>query len=118
VDGNDAIAVDALAGRLVEEIRAGDGPAFIHAKTYRHFGHTLADKGLYRPVEEVEAHKAQDPIARCHAHLIGNGVAVSDLDSIAGEAEAEMAAALDAARDAPWPPLARTAADVQDVGAP
>ncbi len=118
IDGNDVIAVDRLAGRLVEEIRAGAGPAFLHAETYRHLGHTLADRGTYRPEEEVAMEKARDPISRCREFLLGAGVSAADLDGLAAAAREEMEAALAAARAAPWPDPATVAADVQDRGAP
>jgi pyruvate dehydrogenase E1 component alpha subunit len=35
VDGMDAVAVYQAAGRLVERARAGEGPSFLEAKTYR-----------------------------------------------------------------------------------
>ena len=61
---------------------------------------------------------ARDPIERAKAFLVENGSAVADLDQIAADAEAEMVAAFETARDAPWPGLAAAASDVQDVGAP
>ncbi|WP_239509994.1 thiamine pyrophosphate-dependent enzyme, partial [Serratia marcescens] len=35
VDGNDVLAVEAAAADLVAAIRAGGGPRFLHAHTYR-----------------------------------------------------------------------------------
>src|SRR5258705_66606 len=51
VDGNDVAAVDTIAGTLIAKIRAGGGPAFLHATTYRLKGHTAADAGAYRKAE-------------------------------------------------------------------
>src|SRR5260221_9353153 len=48
VDGNDVAAVDPIAGALIAKVRAGGGPAFLHATTYRLKGHTAADAGAYR----------------------------------------------------------------------
>ena len=117
-DGNDAIALDALAGGLIEQIRNGAGPAFIHAETYRHMGHTLADRGGYRSEEEVEANKEFDPIGRSRAFLAENGIAAADLEGIALDAKDEMSAAFEGAREADWPGLEYARMDVQDVGGP
>ncbi len=53
IDGNDIAQVDDLAAELVGKIRAGGGPVFVAARTYRLRGHTTADAGAYRPAEEV-----------------------------------------------------------------
>src|SRR5690606_2525036 len=54
VDGNDVLAVDAAVAELTAAIRAGSGPRFLRARTYRLTGHTGADAAAYRPKEEVE----------------------------------------------------------------
>tara|TARA_B100000161_G_scaffold132695_1_gene94055 strand:+ start:352 stop:1338 length:987 start_codon:yes stop_codon:yes gene_type:complete len=117
-DGNDPLGLDVLAGNLVEQIRSGSGPQLLHVETYRHIGHTVVDPATYRPDAEVAEAKTRDPIERAKAFLVENGSAVADLDQIAADAEAEMVAAFETARDAPWPGLAAAASDVQDVGAP
>lgn len=56
VDGNDVIAVRAAAEVAIEHARAGKGPVFIEAVTYRLSDHTTADDAArYRPPEEVQA---------------------------------------------------------------
>ena len=106
-----------FAGNLVEQW-SGSGPQLLHVETYRHIGHTVVDPATYRPDAEVVEAKTRDPIERAKAFLVENGSAVADLDQIAANAEAEMVAAFETARDAPWPGLAAAASDVQDVGAP
>ena len=117
-DGNDLIGLDATVGALVEEIRGGSGPQFLHAETYRHIGHTVVDPATYRPDAEVEEAKARDPIGRAKAFLMNEGASESDLDRIAEDAEREMTVAFETARDAPWPDLSAAASDVQDIGGP
>ena len=116
VDGNDVIAVDALAGRLVEEMRAGGGPQFIHAKTYRQKGHTVADPGTWRPADEIAEFLEHDPLTIAARFLADNDVAEADLVAIAADARQEMADASAAASAAPWPDDALAATDVQDIG--
>lgn len=118
VDGNDILAVDAAACGLVAQIRAGGGPRFLHAKTYRLTGHTGADAAGYRPAAEVEARRAEEPIGRAAALLRGAGVPDAALEADRAAAEAEMAAAYAAAFAAEYPGAAAAFADVQDVGSP
>lgn len=117
VDGNDVAAVDESAAELLARVRAGQGPQFLLARTYRLKGHTASDAALYRAAAELEAKKADDPIKRCGEILGLNGVAEARLAALAAEARGEIAAAVEAARAAPWPAAELAWADVQDVGA-
>ena len=110
--------IDEAVRELVQSIRAGGGPRFLHAKTYRLTGHTATDPDAYRKREEVDAQRKMDPIARCGAALEAAGVASESLDAIRDAATNEMNAVLDAARAAPWPNASQAFTDVQDVGAP
>jgi pyruvate dehydrogenase E1 component alpha subunit len=118
VDGNDLLAVDAAAERLVARIRGGGGPGFLFATTYRHHTHNLQDKGTYRTAEEVARWKQKDPIGRTTAWLESQGVRHAETEGVAQDASALIARAVEAAQAAPWPDAAATLADVQDVGAP
>jgi pyruvate dehydrogenase E1 component alpha subunit len=72
VDGNDVIAVRAAAEEAIAEARAGKGPRFIEAVTYRLGDHTTADDAArYRPPEEVQARWKEEPIARLRSYLVG-----------------------------------------------
>ena len=118
VDGNDALAVDTAARALVADIRAGGGPRFLLARTYRITGHTGSDPAAYRPAAEVEAARGRDPIARLAALLAEAGVPIADLEADRADAEAEMQTAYDDARAAPFPDPAEALRDVQDMGSP
>jgi len=87
VDGNDVEAVHELAGRAIEQARAGGGPSLIEAVTYRHGGHSRADPGKYRPADEVKEWLGRDPIPRYRELLISRGVAAETLDGIDAEAK-------------------------------
>jgi 2-oxoisovalerate dehydrogenase E1 component alpha subunit len=70
LDGNDILATYAVTRRVVAEIRAGRGPAFIEAITYRMDAHTTSDDpGRYRDAEELDRWRARDPIDRLRRHL-------------------------------------------------
>jgi TPP-dependent pyruvate/acetoin dehydrogenase alpha subunit len=119
VDGNDAEAVADIARDLVDAIRRDRRPAFLHARTFRQGGHTYFDPATYRSKEAAEARIASDdPIARQRDVLLAAGVAATELDRIAADAEAEMIAALKAAATAPFPADGSVFADVQDIGSP
>lgn len=117
-DGNDVLALDALSQRVIERIRNGGGPEFMHLETYRLAGHTASDPALYRPAAEVAARRADDPIARLRDTLVLAGVGEQMLDAIVFQAQEAMARVLDEARNTPFPPAAHAYADVQDVGDP
>jgi pyruvate dehydrogenase E1 component alpha subunit len=117
VDGNDAGAVDSAAARLAGEVRAGAGPRLLHATTYRLTGHTSTDPAAWREAGEVAAARAEEPLLRLRARLLEEGAAARLLDTIEGDARAEMSAARDAALAAPWPDPGIAWEDVQDAGA-
>jgi pyruvate dehydrogenase E1 component alpha subunit len=118
VDGNDVLAVDAAAAELTRAVRAGRGPQFLHALTYRLTGHTGSDPAAYRPAEEVAAQRRNEPIRRA-ADILGEaGVLSEELAADAKAAVDEMRAAYAAALSAPFPPAAEAFTDVQDAGDP
>jgi acetoin:2,6-dichlorophenolindophenol oxidoreductase subunit alpha len=103
VDGNDVAAVRAVADRVIDRARSGQGPSLVEAITYRHGGHSRADPGKYRPADEVAAWMAKDPIPRYRAELLAAGVDAAALDAIDAEVAADVAAAEAIARAAPEP---------------
>jgi acetoin:2,6-dichlorophenolindophenol oxidoreductase subunit alpha len=84
VDGNDTVAVWQAAGEAVERARAGGGPSFIEAHTYRIQGHFEAERfvlagGRYRDEGEIKEWRAKDPIDRLHLRLARSGIDLYDL---------------------------------------
>jgi len=116
VDGNDLEALDAAAMRLVAEARAGGGPRFLHARTYRLGGHISVDKMIYRPAEETERHWTNEPIARLERRLLELGIPEATTTNIRAEVGADLAAAAREAQRAPFPDAARAYEDILDVG--
>ena len=75
VDGNDFLAVHAVAKWAVERARRNLGPTIVEYVTYRAGGHSTSDDpSAYRPTEESEAWPLGDPVLRLKAHLIQKGV--------------------------------------------
>ncbi len=65
VDGNDVLALYGAIKTAVDKARAGDGPTFIEAVTYRLGAHSSADDPThYRDERETTAWQARDPLLR------------------------------------------------------
>jgi pyruvate dehydrogenase E1 component alpha subunit len=112
IDGNDVVAVQDAATRAVIRARDGQGPSVVEAQTYRHFGHSRADPAKYRPAEEVERWLKHDPLDVARARLESLGVEPAAIARVDEEATAEVAAAVDAAKNAPDPDPAEAFTDV------
>jgi len=74
VDGNDYLAVYAVAKWAAERARSGLGPTLIEHVTYRAGAHSSSDDpSAYRPKEESDAWPLGDPIERLKNYLINRG---------------------------------------------
>ncbi len=108
VDGQDVLAVNALAQKLVARARKGEGPFFVELKTYRYHGHHVGDinRGYYRSKEEEALWTGErDPIVNFGRWLGEQGLASEEeLGAIRSEIEAEAEAAVAYALEAAYPP--------------
>jgi len=106
-DGNDAQAVYDTAIEAAEAIRRGGGPRFLEFATYRwreHCGPDFDNDIGYRTEAEFLEWKALDPVAKLERELRKLGhIDDSWLDRTTRVIKAEVAAAFDAARLAPFP---------------
>ncbi len=88
-------------------VRAGKGPALVHARVIRPYSHSLSDdERLYKPPTEREAEARRDPIRRFSELVESNGIATrADLAAITAGIEAEIneavLQALEAVRPSP-----------------
>jgi len=116
VDGQDVLAVNEALRRAVTRGRSGDGPSFVVANTYRYHGHHVGDvdRAYYRSKdEETEWKTNRDPITQLGARLVDNGLASpKELERVADEAQAEIAAGVEYALDAPYPAESEVTEDV------
>jgi pyruvate dehydrogenase E1 component alpha subunit len=117
VDGNDVLAVYEAAARLAGCARAGEGPQFLHALTYRIKGHVSVDAAAYREAIEVERAIEQDPLRLAEQKLRERDVPEQEIARVRTEADIEIARAVEAADAAPWPEAGSAYTDVQDCGA-
>lgn len=112
VDGNDVEAVYNAVEQAAIKARAGGGPAYIEAMTYRLWGHMMGDPEIYRTKEEVAKAKENEPIVRLGSRLIELGCTDSDLTRLDAEAEAIIQDALQFAGTSPAPEPADAFTDV------
>jgi acetoin:2,6-dichlorophenolindophenol oxidoreductase subunit alpha len=105
VDGNDVLAVYQAASELVERARKGEGPATLVCHTFRYGGHHVGEPGTkYRSKEEIEDWKRRDPIPAFEKILMKEKVlGPDDIETIHEEIEKRMAAAVETARQDPFP---------------
>jgi 2-oxoisovalerate dehydrogenase E1 component len=97
LDGNDVLAIEAVAREAVKRARNGEGPTLLECKTYRTRAHAEGMGDFtYRTREDVEQWKARCPIARLKKHLLDHQLASElELDAL----EKEVAALTEAAHE-------------------
>ena len=107
IDGQDVLAVNDLAQKLVARCRKGEGPFFVEMATYRYHGHHVGDinREYYRSKDEETLWKSErDPIANFGKWLNEQGIASdSDLEKIRTGIAADAADAVAYAEAAPYP---------------
>ncbi len=112
-DGNDVLAVYETMGKAVEHVRGGNGPAIVEVVSYRWFGHSTADAGVYRTKEEVDEWKKKDPMIKYREYLVKEGFAThEDLDAIDAQVVKEVDDAYEFAVNSPDPELSVAFEDV------
>jgi pyruvate dehydrogenase E1 component subunit alpha len=105
VDGGDVLAVFEATRDAVARARAGAGPTFIEAVTYRCAPHATADDpSLYIDAERVEAERRNECLGRYERYLRRLGILGDDLaQTIGDEAKEAMRAGITAAECLPEP---------------
>src|SRR5262249_13622879 len=104
----DVIAMHEVVSQAVARARAGHGPSLIEGRTYRYFDHSLGlgriVRASYRADEEVEQWKQRDPITIHTALLLSQGIATqSHIDQMDTQGNQEIEAAVEFARQSPYP---------------
>ena len=74
IDGTDYLTVRETAKEVVSKVRAGVGPALIHARVTRPYSHSAADtQSKYRLPQELEWETLHDPIDNLERTLVDSG---------------------------------------------
>ncbi len=103
VDGNEVLDVYEAVKAAADRARAGGGPTFIEALTYRYYAHTSDDDDKqYRSAAEVEEWRKKDPIGILRQYLIESRLLdEASEDAIDAEATDVIAGAVERASAAP-----------------
>ncbi len=112
VDGNDVELMYATVEAAVERARAGEGPTYIEALTYRLWGHMMGDPEVYRTKDEVARARENDPILRLGRRLEDEGYSAAALGALEAEAEDIIADAVQFAEASPLPEPSEAFTDV------
>lgn len=106
IDGNDVQAVHGCSAVAIERARTGNGPSFMECITFRWRGHVGPswdmDVGVKRK-DELKDWIPKDPIVRARRRLHELGVSDDCLEPIVREAAEEVDAAVEFARNSPYP---------------
>ena len=110
VDGNDVLKVQEAAARLILRARAGDGPGYLEAVTYRWYGHVDwredIDVGVTRSADALANWRKRDPLARLAKAMVVSGICQSaDIDKVGDEIGADVRSAWLLAMADPYPEL-------------
>ncbi|HET8882305.1 MAG TPA: dehydrogenase E1 component subunit alpha/beta [Solimonas sp.] len=113
LDGNDPVAFYNGMKTVIDEVRAGKGPVFVEATTYRLGPHAGVGDNHNAPKEELQAGKDAWPVPRTRARLIESGIASeAQLAEIDEAARVEVETAMEKALAAPNTPASETLVDV------
>ncbi len=104
VDGFDLFATLQCLRGAVEDIRAGHGPVFVEAMTYRLTGHTGTADFSYVPADELAAAMQRDPAPNFRSWLLQNaGWSEDDVRAVEQRTEQAVRDAFTAAQESPLP---------------
>jgi 2-oxoisovalerate dehydrogenase E1 component len=105
LDGCDYFEVRSRAADIVAEVRAGVGPALIHATVIRPYSHSSADtQSKYRSADELASEAARDPLTLMHKAVVEGGLlSEEDVAELKEEARQIVVSAARTALAAPRP---------------
>ena len=107
VDGLDAMTVHQAIKEAAQRARSGAGPTIVETMVNRMTPHSSDDDDRsYRPKEELEALKAQDPIDLQRDKLLAAGILTEEAEAEMQErATQEVEEAVEFAAEAPYPEI-------------
>lgn len=107
IDGQDVLTVYDEVSDSIEAIRAGDGPQFVEAETYRYLDHTVSLTGMfdYRSEEEEAEWHERDPVATFRERLLDADVLdESGIESLERSVTETVDEAVEHMEDSDFPP--------------
>jgi len=113
INGNDVELMAKTTLECVEHARAGEGPSFIEAQTYRYKGHSISDPGKYRMRDELDSYIKKDPIVVYETVLKERGwIDDEAIEAMREEVKAEIEEAIEFAEKSENPPLEAVYEDI------
>jgi pyruvate dehydrogenase E1 component alpha subunit len=113
IEANDIELTYRTVREAADRARAGEGPTFIEAKTYRFRGHSMSDPAKYRTKEELESYKSRDPIGVYEQILKERGwIDDEQIEELHEKIKVEIEEAIEFAENAPEPPLEAVYEDI------
>ena len=103
VADNDVDAIYAAAGTAIRRARDGHGPSLIEIQTARLEGHFMGDAEGYRPKQETQILRAQDPIDVYRQKLVAAGIDAPQLQALEQQQQRVVEAAFAFARASAYP---------------
>jgi len=117
IDGMDVLEMYREVQVAAERVRAGEGPYFLEAVTYRYRGHSMADPVLYREKDEAEPWRERDAIERFERYLLSRDrLTEAEADEIRRRAEEAVEEAVEFALASADPPTEEIYRDIYDEG--
>jgi pyruvate dehydrogenase E1 component alpha subunit len=113
INGNDIELMAKTTREAANRARAGEGPTFIEARTYRYKGHSISDPGKYRRRDELDSAMKNDPIVVYQGVLKQRGWIDEDaLDKLREDVKTEVEEAIDFAENSEQPTLEQLYEDI------
>jgi len=101
---NDVVEIYEVCGEAIAKARKGEGPTLIEVKCDRWYGHYVGDAQKYRGKEKVDEAMAQDCIREFETRLLKEKVLKqADIEKIEADIRSELEAAVNFARQCPYP---------------
>ena len=113
INGNDIELMAKTTREAANRARAGEGPTFIDAQTYRYKGHSISDPGKYRHKEELDLAIRNDPIVVYQNVLMDRGwIDQEAIDRMFESVKEEVEESITFAEESEQPPLSALYEDI------
>jgi len=113
VDGYDVLAVYEAAQAAAARARRGEGPTMLVCYAPRMRGHEEGDPQTYRPENDIQEAKKNDPLPSYRSYLVKNGLLdEAELTAIEEDVAAEVEDAIKFADESPYPEPEETFEDL------
>ncbi len=104
IANNNFFDIHQAASKAVANARKGKGPTLLEVKSRRWHGHYVGDAQKYRIQDDIAAAKQDDCILDFEKLLLKEGkLRKKDVEAIQGKVAAQVAAAIEFARESPFP---------------